>query len=86
MPEYRVRIPYIAWVEAIVEAGNAEDAIDEALEHCKPQSYSGNGGSDKLIGVVDADGIRCSIEIGDGEAEGSFDLEIKANSIQEESE
>ena len=48
-------------VEVVVEAENKEDAIEKAYDNVSIDSYCGNGGSDKLIGVWDTDEATVSI-------------------------
>ena len=48
-------------VEVVVEAENKEDAIEKAYDNVSIDSYCGNGGLDKLIGVCDTDEATASI-------------------------
>ena len=61
MKQYRVEVPYIVTVCAIVEAENEEQAIDIAFdEGASLTGYAGNGGSNKLVGVY---GDNLSVDI-----------------------
>ena len=48
-------------VEVTVEAENEEEAIEKACQNVSIDSYCGNGGVDKLIGVCDTDEATASI-------------------------
>lgn len=50
-------------VEVTVEAKNEEEAIEKAYENVSIGSYCGNGGFDKLIGVIDTDEATASIYV-----------------------
>lgn len=52
-------------VEVVVEAENKEDAIEKAYDNVSIDSYCGNGGSDKLIGVCDTDETTAGIYVVD---------------------
>lgn len=52
-------------VEVVVEAENKEDAIEKAYDNVSIDSYCGNGGSDKIIGVCDTDEATASIYAAD---------------------
>lgn len=61
MPKYRVTGEITAEIAIVIEAKDEEDALDKAeKEFGGVQSFVGNGGMDKLIGV---DGYEESIEI-----------------------
>lgn len=48
-------------IEVTVEAKNKKEAIKKAYENISIDSYCGNGGYDKLIGVCDTDKATASI-------------------------
>ena len=48
-------------VEVTVEAENEEEAIEKAYDNVSIDSYCGNGGTDKLIGVCDTGEATASI-------------------------
>lgn len=48
-------------VEVTVEAENKKEAIEKAYDNVSIDSYCGNGGFDKLIGVFDTDEATASI-------------------------
>lgn len=48
-------------VEVEVEAENKKDAIEKAYDNVDIDSYCGNGGTDKLIGVCNTDEATASI-------------------------
>lgn len=48
-------------VEVTVEAENEEEAIEKAYDNVSIDSYCGNGGTDKLIGVCNTDEATASI-------------------------
>lgn len=52
-------------VEVEVEAKNKEDAIEKAYDNVYIDSYRGNGGSNKLIGVCDTDEATADIYVVD---------------------
>ena len=52
-------------VEVEVAAENKEDAIEKAYDNVGIDSYCGNGGSNKLIGVCDTDEATASIYVVD---------------------
>lgn len=81
MPKFKVEIPYIAYVTAVVESPTEEDAVDAALEDSQPTNLVGNGGTDKMIGVGDTNEVTYSIECGEGEVEGDCKLEILVSEI-----
>ena len=58
-----------------------EEAIELALEESQPRGFVGNGGIGKLIGVSPVNGMELSIECGEGEAEGEFDLKIEVSEL-----
>jgi len=51
MKQYEVSIPYLIWVEVIVDAEDEDSALDEAYLHSDICHYIGNGGRNKLVGV-----------------------------------
>lgn len=52
MPKYRVNGTVTVYVSCIVEADSEEEAIEQAEDELTAlNSYAGNGGMDKLIGV-----------------------------------
>ena len=62
MPKYTVTVPFACYVTvADVEAEDQDTAIDIALEDAYLDSFAGNGGHNKLIGVR---GERLSVEAG----------------------
>lgn len=52
-------------VEVTVEAENKEDAIEKAYDNVSIDSYCGNGGTNKLIGVCDTDEATADIYVVD---------------------
>lgn len=48
-------------VEVTVEAENEEEAIEKAYDNIYIDSYCGNGGVDKIIGVCDTSEATASI-------------------------
>lgn len=48
-------------VEVTVEAENKKEAIEKAYDNVSIDSYCGNGGTDKLIGVCNTDEATASI-------------------------
>lgn len=52
-------------VEVTVAAENKEDAIEKAYDNVGIDSYCGNGGSNKLIGVCDTDEAKAGIYVDD---------------------
>lgn len=52
-------------VEVTVEAENEEEAIEKAYDNVSIDSYCGNGGSNKLIGVCDTDEATAGIYVVD---------------------
>lgn len=48
-------------VEVTVEAENEEEAIEKAYDNVSIDSYCGNGGTDKLIGVCNTNEATASI-------------------------
>lgn len=48
-------------VEVTVEAENEEEAIEKAYDNVSIDSYCGNGGTDKLIGVCNTDEATANI-------------------------
>lgn len=48
-------------VEVTVEAENEEEAIEKAYDNICIDSYCGNGGVDKIIGVCDTNEVTASI-------------------------
>lgn len=50
-------------VEVTVEAENEEEAIEKAYDNVSIDSYCGNGGTDKLIGVCNTDEATASIYV-----------------------
>lgn len=74
MKKYIVSGKVTAFISVELEAKNKEEAIEKAYEECsEPMNFVGNGGTDKLIGVCDADSatvsINCDEEIEYTEAE-----------------
>ena len=53
MPKYRTYIPFCVWQKIVVEADNIEDAEEQAYQRAGLNTYVGNGGSAKLVGVSD---------------------------------
>lgn len=63
MKMFRVEIPYLVYVIAVVEAEDEDSAIDAAFdEGASLTGYCGNGGSGKLVGVY---GENLSVEASD---------------------
>ena len=50
-------------VEVTVEAENEEEAIEKAYDNVDIDSYCGNGGTDKLIGVCNTNEATASIYV-----------------------
>ena len=50
-------------VEVTVEAENEEEAIEKAYDNVSIDSYCGNGGTDKLIGVCNTNEATASIYV-----------------------
>lgn len=65
MKKYKVYVPYILTIVCEVEAKDLDDAVDQACQE-EPEYFCGNGGCDKLVGVI---GDHLSIEVGEGSAE-----------------
>ena len=83
MKKYKVEVPYIVYVTAIVEAENKDDAIDAAFddEGVGLTGYCGNGGFGKLVGVY---GSNLSVEAWDEYYENeSDDIGIKVFEVDE---
>lgn len=95
MKKYKVDIPYVMTVSAIIEvmeeeleSNGIEDendikdfAIDKAIECVNVQSFCGNGGVDKLIGVLGQNvSINCCGEPLDGE---NYNFVIEVGEIKE---
>ena len=77
MAKYKIPFKGTIWVEVEVEANNKEEAIEMIEEEgVGVNSYLGNGGCDKLVGVVDLDCGTVSIYAND-------ELEIKEDNIEE---
>ena len=83
MKKYRVEVPYIVTVTAIVEAENEDEAIDAAFdEGAELTGYCGNGGSNKLVGVY---GSNLSVDAWDEYYENeSDDIGISVEEVQDE--
>lgn len=67
MPKFNVQLSMPVHLNIQVEADDEESAIEEAQEHAWLSSYTGNGGTDKLIGTDEA---CVSIEPGECVLEG----------------
>lgn len=50
-------------VEVTVDAENEEEAIEKAYDNVDIDSYCGNGGTDKLIGVCNTNEATASIYV-----------------------
>lgn len=74
MKNYRVYIPYAVYVCVEVKADNEEQAKEMAIDQSYIDSYCGNGGMDKLIGVRDS---NMSIEINDDYLDGNCKFSIQ---------
>lgn len=61
MKKYIVKGYTRVTVEVTVEAENEEEAIEKAYDNICINSYCGNGGADKLIGVCDTYEATASI-------------------------
>lgn len=61
MAKYLVKGKIMLSCEVIVEAENEEDAIEKAYDNINIDSYCGNGGTDKLVGVCNTDEAKASI-------------------------
>lgn len=62
MPKFSVRVPYCVWVNVEIEAEDAEQAEESAVDDFGLSRYCGNGGHNKLVGVT---GSNVSVEIGE---------------------
>ena len=71
MPLFEVVVPCACSVTVQVNAENEEEAKDIAISEIDVQSYCGNGGYDKLIGV---ESQNQSIEFGDIDYDKHFDI------------
>ena len=80
MKTYRVEIPYLVYVIAVVEAEDKDSAIDSAFdEGASLTGYCGNGGSGKLVGVY---GENLSVEAADEYYESDTDdIGIKVDEV-----
>jgi len=77
MAKYRIPFKGTIWVEVEVEADTKEEAIEMIEEEgIGVSGYCGNGGCDKLVGVVDLDCGTVSIHADDY-------LDIKEDDIEE---
>lgn len=75
MRKYKITIPFPVFVSIEVEAEDEETAEEAAFAEAYIDSYAGNGGSDKLIGVS---GSNVSIEAGETPIEEKpFSIEIE---------
>lgn len=59
--KYLVKGKVELMVEVTVEAENEEEAIEKAYDNIGINSYCGNGGVDKLVGVDSTDEAKASI-------------------------
>lgn len=59
--KYLVKGKVELMVEVTVEAENEEEAIEKAYDNIGINSYCGNGGVDKLVGVDSMDEAKASI-------------------------
>lgn len=74
MKKYLVSIPYVCYVNVEVYAEHADEARDIAFNKAYLDSYVGNGGFGKLVGVRDVD---MSVEPGDDVSYlDGFDVEV----------
>lgn len=65
--KYKVRLPFLVYVEHECEADSEQEAIDISVDEVQLTNYCGNGGSDKLIGSYDTDDtIECGEFFEDG--------------------
>jgi hypothetical protein len=63
MPKFRVRGETTVYVYVVLEAANEAEAIEKAdAELGCLDSYLGNGGDDKIVGVRDTDDMIASVE------------------------
>lgn len=65
MKKYIVTGKVTAFISVELEAENKKEAIEKAYENVSIDSYCGNGGCDKLIGVCDTDSAIVSIACDD---------------------
>jgi hypothetical protein len=65
MAKYRVRFKGIIWINLEIESESKEEAIEIAEEKAHVNSYCGNGGCDKLVGVSQIENGEISIEADD---------------------
>lgn len=66
MKKYEVRFAVPVFFCVTVEAKNEKEAEESAMQYARLDSFVGNGGDDKLVGVCD----ECvSIEPGEGPIE-----------------
>ena len=52
MSKYIVSVPFMVWVNVEVEADSVAEAHDEGLNRAYLTGYTGNGGTNKLVGVA----------------------------------
>lgn len=66
MKKYVVYGKVTAWVCVELEAEDKEEAIEKAFGECSSlDSFVGNGGVDKMIGVCDTDIAKVSVSCED---------------------
>lgn len=78
MSTYLVKVPYVVKVCVEVEADDLEDAIDIGTEEAYLEYFIGNGGIDKLVGVI---GENLSVEPDDTSCEGCYEFIIECDII-----
>ena len=74
MNKYKVTIPFVCFVSVEVEAEDKEDAVDVAYDEASLQTFAGNGGWDKLIGVSSS---NHTVEAGETLDWDGFEVEIE---------
>lgn len=65
MKKYIVSGKTTAFISVKIEAESKEEAIKKAYDNVGIDSYCGNGGSNKLIGVCDTDEATAGIYVVD---------------------
>lgn len=65
MAKYRIPFQGTIWINLEIESESKEEAIKIAEEKAHVNSYCGNGGCDKLVGVTQIENGEISIEADD---------------------
>ncbi len=66
MKKYAVYGKVAVWVCVELEAEDKEEAIEKAFDECSSlDTFVGNGGTDKMVGVCNTDTAVVSVSCGD---------------------